>query len=256
MAKMNKLCSNLDQSNPATGGFTDEEKQTMRNNIGAGDGKVSWVQYSQGSHYPTVDRSSLAVVSSDTGTRIQNDDASKKFYVAPNFNADDYGKVLRINKENQKVMWDNPPVPAKDVFMETRLFDMTYDAGNDKVVRQFQCPVHNGKYPTKIIGSFECNPSTDHTTLSVMPLNASLNDGYNSTSTPYDTAQNHNVTHLLALDESSQSTTGQYGNTVSFMFRKIPNNGTKEMKYVGIKGGYPTGYDIHNVNMTFIYEED
>lgn len=33
--KMNKLCSNLDQSNPSTGGFTDVEKQTMRNNIGA-----------------------------------------------------------------------------------------------------------------------------------------------------------------------------------------------------------------------------
>lgn len=33
--KMNKLCSNLDQSNPAAGGFTDEEKQTMRHNIGA-----------------------------------------------------------------------------------------------------------------------------------------------------------------------------------------------------------------------------
>ena len=40
MAKINKLCSNLDQSNPATGGFTDEEKQTMRNNIGAGTANV------------------------------------------------------------------------------------------------------------------------------------------------------------------------------------------------------------------------
>lgn len=32
--KMNKLCSNIDQSNPANGGFTDAEKQRMRNNIG------------------------------------------------------------------------------------------------------------------------------------------------------------------------------------------------------------------------------
>lgn len=37
---MNKLCSNLDQSNPAAGGFTDEEKQTMRHNIGAGTANV------------------------------------------------------------------------------------------------------------------------------------------------------------------------------------------------------------------------
>lgn len=252
----NKVCVNIDQSNPEQGGFTDEQKQQARTNIGAGDGKVSWVQYSQGSPYPTVDRSPLSVVSSDTGTRIQNEDASKKFYVAPNFNADDYGKVLRINKENQKVMWDNPPVPPKDVFMEMKLFDMTNNPGNDKVVKQYQCPVHNGKYPTKIIGSFECNPSTDHTTLSVMPLNASLNAGYNSTSTPYDSGQNHNVTHLLALDESSQNPTGQYGNTVSFMFHKVPNRDGFDMKYVGIKGGYSTGYDIHNVNLTFIYEED
>lgn len=35
--KLNKLCSNLDQSNQATGGFTDAEKVTMRNNIGAAD---------------------------------------------------------------------------------------------------------------------------------------------------------------------------------------------------------------------------
>lgn len=35
--KLNKLCSNLDQSNSNAGGFTDEEKGTMRNNIGAAD---------------------------------------------------------------------------------------------------------------------------------------------------------------------------------------------------------------------------
>jgi len=34
MSKMNKLCSNIDQSNPSNGGFTDEEKARMRHNIG------------------------------------------------------------------------------------------------------------------------------------------------------------------------------------------------------------------------------
>lgn len=254
--KMNKLCSNIDQSNPEQGGFTDEEKSVMRNNIGAGDGKVSWVQYSQGQPTPTVDRSPLSIVSSDTGTRLQNDDASKKFYVAPNFNASDYGKVLRINKENQKVMWDDPPVPPKDVFMETKHWDMSNDTGNDKLIRQIECPVHNGKYPTKIIGSFECNPSTDRTTLSVLPLNASLYQGYNSTSTPYDSGQNHNVSFLLALDTSATNPQGQYNNTVSFMFNKVNNREGYDMKYVGIKGGYSSGYGIHNISMTFIYEED
>lgn len=35
--KLNKLCSNLDQSNSNSGGFTEEEKGTMLNNIGAAD---------------------------------------------------------------------------------------------------------------------------------------------------------------------------------------------------------------------------
>ena len=252
----NKVCVNIDQSNPEQGGFTDAQKEQARTNIGAGDGKVSWVQYSQGSPTPAVDRSPLAVVSSDTGTRIQNEDASKKFYVAPNFNADDYGKILRINKENQKVMWDNPPVPPRDVFMETKLFDMSNDNGTDQIVRQFECPVHNGKYPTKIIGSFECSPSTGHDTLAVIPLNASMYQGWNGTSTQYDSSQNHNVRNLLALDRSSEDTSGQYNNTVSFMFHKVNNREGFDMKYVGIKGGYSTGYDIHNVNLTFIFEEN
>ena len=38
--KLNKLCCNLDQSNSNSGGFTDEEKGTMRNNIGAADASV------------------------------------------------------------------------------------------------------------------------------------------------------------------------------------------------------------------------
>ena len=254
--QMNKVCVNIDQSNPEQGGFTDKQKATARQNIGAGDGKVSWVQYSQGQPTPAVDRSPLSIVSSDTGTRLQNDDASKKFYVAPNFNAADYGKVLRINKENQKVMWDNPPVPPKDVFMEIKHYDMSNNSGNDQIVKQIDCPVHNGKYPTKIIGSFECNPSSDHNTLAVLPLNASLYQGYNSTSTPYDSSQNHNVTNLLALDTSSENTQGQYNNSVSFMFNKVANREGFDMKYVGIKGGYSSGYGIHNINIAFIYEED
>lgn len=35
MAKMNKVCVNLDQSNASSGGFTDAEKATARTNIGA-----------------------------------------------------------------------------------------------------------------------------------------------------------------------------------------------------------------------------
>lgn len=37
MAKMNKVCVNLDQSNASAGGFTDAEKAQARQNIGAGN---------------------------------------------------------------------------------------------------------------------------------------------------------------------------------------------------------------------------
>ena len=40
MAKQNKVCVNLDQSNEQNGGFSDAEKLQARNNIGASDGKI------------------------------------------------------------------------------------------------------------------------------------------------------------------------------------------------------------------------
>ena len=41
MAKMNKVCVNIDQSDGNNGGFTDAEKAQARNNIGAGTSSVS-----------------------------------------------------------------------------------------------------------------------------------------------------------------------------------------------------------------------
>ena len=41
MAKMNKVCVNIDQSDENNGGFTDAEKAQARNNIGAGTSSLS-----------------------------------------------------------------------------------------------------------------------------------------------------------------------------------------------------------------------
>ncbi len=96
MAKQNKVCVNLDQSDEEKGGFSDAEKLRARTNIGAGDGKVSWVVIHEGGQ-PQVSRSGLSVVSRSSGAYIQNDDASVKFYLVPDYVAGDAGKILGIN---------------------------------------------------------------------------------------------------------------------------------------------------------------
>lgn len=107
MAKQNKVCVNLDQSNEQNGGFSDAEKLQARNNIGASDGKISWVFIPEGGQ-PQVSKSGLSVVSRPSGAYIQNDDASVKFYLVPVYEAGDAGKILGINNGGY-LGWRNAP---------------------------------------------------------------------------------------------------------------------------------------------------
>ncbi len=144
--KMNKLCSNLDQSNPSTGGFTDEEKQTMRNNIGAAAASdipsdipsiIRRDTYSGGTEYELdnllLDRQSIdtAVIKSGAtkiGSTVPapslNSDEGKvpvayyrdgrgyfllKKYKDdrfPDSSSSDVGKVLTVNPSGNAI-WDN-----------------------------------------------------------------------------------------------------------------------------------------------------
>lgn len=94
MAKQNKVCVNIDQSNEQNGGFTDAEKLRARNNIGAGDGKIPWV--TMGGQTPVVVRSGLSIVKYLAGYCLQNDDASIKLWLPPDFSNTDVGKVFGI----------------------------------------------------------------------------------------------------------------------------------------------------------------
>lgn len=96
--------------------FTDTEKETARTNIGAADGKIPWVEYHDPQPQPTINMSGLSVVTSDSGSRIQNDDASLQYYVAPPPASGDTGKVLGVNSIG-KVTWINVPNPGKDYDM-------------------------------------------------------------------------------------------------------------------------------------------
>ena len=85
--KMNKLCSNLDQSNPAAGGFTDDEKRTMRNNIGA-----SQISYNSTVTDMTVTKE---VVRPYMNTKYSATVGSDSFLLLPSTFAD--GMVVKSN---------------------------------------------------------------------------------------------------------------------------------------------------------------
>lgn len=258
MANNNKVLYNVDQRADTT----DVEKAQARANIGASDGTISWVTYSEGSPTPVIDNSTLAVVSSDSGTRIQNADASKKYYVAPDTTASDKGKFFGVNSAGNAT-WQNVPNPPQDVFMESQQYQLRSDSTNTNVITMFQCPKHDGQYPTKVIGSFMCSPEDGCDSISVVPMASAL---YNAASgwyytSPYESSQNINVNKLLAVTDSNDNS-GVYNNTVTFQFHKNPRfvPGNTDLTYIGIKGQeLPENsekYHIHNVNITYFYESD
>lgn len=106
MAKQNKVCVNIDQSDESNGGFSDAEKARARTNIGAGDGKIPWV--TMGGQTPVVVRSGLSIVKYQAGYCLQNDDASVKLWLAPDFVAGDAGKILGIGSGGA-IGWRNAP---------------------------------------------------------------------------------------------------------------------------------------------------
>ena len=71
MAKMNKVCVNIDQSNANNGGFTDAEKAQARQNIGAGTGSSTIVHDSN--TLPPVDTNvNQMTIFNDGRTRFDN----------------------------------------------------------------------------------------------------------------------------------------------------------------------------------------
>lgn len=106
MAKQNKVCVNIDQSDESNGGFSDAEKARARTNIGAGDGKIPWV--TMGGQTPVVVRSGLSIVKYQAGYCLQNDDASIKLWLAPDFASGDAGKILGIGGGGA-IGWRNAP---------------------------------------------------------------------------------------------------------------------------------------------------
>lgn len=256
MANNNKVLYNVDQ----TADTTAAEKAQARANIGASDGTISWVSYSEGSPTPVIDNSTLSVVQSDSGARIQNADASTKYYVAPNTTSNDKGKFFGVSNTGNAT-WIKVPNPQRDVFMESQQLNLSSLDTNTNVISMFECPKHDGKYPTKVIGSFMCKPEDTFTTISVVPMASAIHDSVSGWyyTDQYETSQNINVNSMLALTNDND---GAYNNTVTFQFHKNPSfvPGNRDLTYIGIKGKEPTGngnnYHVYNVNLTYFYESE
>lgn len=224
--------------------FDEAEKELARDNIGAGDGKVSWVKYNPGSPTPVVHRSDLAVVSSEQGTRIQNDDATEKFYVAPNFSTPaDTGKVFTIDTDGS-AKWKPIPTPKKDLFLQMYKEDLRNISSNISTLKTIYIP----EGTTKIEGSFNCCPSTGFESISVVPKKA---DGRE-----YESNSNLNFDHLLALNVSEESTSGQYNNTLNFKFTRkdVEDGAWHSLAIKGQSGSELSNYHISNIQITFIKE--
>lgn len=240
MANVNKVCYNVDQRNNTTS----SEKQTARLNIGASDGTIPWVVYSSGSPTPSVEQSSLSVVSSDQGTRIQNENATKKFYVAPDFTTPtDTGKYFGIDVDG-KAKWLQIPNPPKDIFIDQHSYDLRNIDTNTSVLKTITIP----EGTTKIIGSLDCYPNTGYESLSIVTCK---NDN-----TLYNESGSVNTDHLLALDDVD-GTIGQYRNTIPFQFKVTGNPIDGSWNHIAIKGQantIETNYHLYNIQLTFVKE--
>lgn len=242
---LNKVLNNIPQS------LTTAEKQQARDNIDAAKsvsvyvpGTTGWsgdlrFQYDNtaGTFEAYVDNHEIgAVINTPTVT----------------------GTYLTCD-ENGTVIWEQLPTPKRDVFMESQYFSESSYGGNIQPIRAISCPTHNGKYPTKIIGSFYCNPQSDYDSISVVPLTSAYVTGGAFDFKFYEQSQNVNVQNLLALTDSTDTRYGQYSNTITFQFHKNPSYAGGEIAYVGIKGksnSTESNYNPHNINLTFFYESD
>lgn len=105
--------------------LSDSAQTQARNNINAQE-LISWAEYSQGSSIPTVVKSSLSVVKSDQGARVQNSDGTKKYFLAPEPDSSnaDKGKFLGVDQGNS-VKWLDVPRGYKKHDAELYLYSVS-----------------------------------------------------------------------------------------------------------------------------------
>jgi hypothetical protein len=243
--------------------FTDTEKEQARENIGATDGKISWVRYNEGSPTPIVQKSGLSVVDSGTMQVIQNDDASKKYVVAPMYASGDAGKVLGI-RQGGTVAWVDVAEANPAVEMQTSLYDMDSSGACTKMFKQWVLPMKDGKYPTRVTGSMVVSPDIG-TQVSICPLaqywppevfdEVSGDWIPNPTSPSFTQAsQCHNFHHVL--NGTDVSGNHNFYTQYSFNFYATEVSGMGNLQCICVKGlSSEDSIDTENVSLTCFWEK-
>lgn len=245
---LNKVLNNIPQS------LTTAEKQQARDNIDAAKsvsvyvpGTTGWTGDLRFQYNNTAGNFEAYVDNHEIGAVINTPTVT--------------GTYLTCDV-NGTVIWEQLPTPKRDVFMESQYFSESSYGGNIQPIKAITLPTHNGKYPTKIIGSLYVNPQTNYDSISVVPLTSAYVTGGEFDFKFYENSQNVNVENLIALsytEEQDPLQRGQYSNTVTFQFHKNPTYAAGEIAYIGIKGksgSTESNYYPHNINLTYFYESE
>lgn len=291
--KQNKVCVNIDQTDPNHNGFTEEEKAQARQNIGAvgagdipelpdlsyyvsvneqtftdaqkeqartnisaSDGKIPFVYYNESTPTPIVEYSAPAVVESEQGARIQNADASKKYFVATEPTSADKGKYFGVT-QNGVATWMNGPEQFVYRDYVNLKNDVLADVRNDFVISYSrQLDTRNGRYPTKVIGHIDVNILGDPVsgagyTMSVVPTRSYHHDG--ESGVPWDPISDSQIFNAKYLNGGIDGV----GDHVNFMFdvSDSPSNSAFGIKYLTLKGQSAQIYDIYNMQIMQFYDD-
>ena len=292
--KQNKVCVNIDQTDPSNNGFTDaekaqarrnigavgagdipelpdlssyvsvneqtftdEQKEQARDNIGASDGKIPFVYYNESIPTPIVEYSSPAVVESEQGARIQNYDASKKYFVATEPTSADKGKFFGVT-QNGVATWMSGPEPFINRDYVNLKNDLLADVRNPFIISYSRTlDVKDGRYPTKVIGHIDVNILGDPVsgagyTMSVVPTRTYHYNGESATN--WDPIGESTVFNAKYLNGGIDGV----GDHVNFMFdvSKSPSNSAFGIKYLTLKGQSGQIYDIYNMQIMQFYEDE
>ena len=223
--------------------FTEEEKAQARANIGVSG--MSFVEFSNVLGGPdksqanvdiSLQRHNLPTVGTHYDMTVENEQGSTKtFALVPSDSPD--GFIAMVSGHAQVMDIEVPP----SVEMQTTMYDANNDGECNKMFKQWQLPMKNGKYPTRVIGSVAVCPELGRK-VSLVPLAHYWSDTVWDADqqawvpNPYspemtEGSQCHNYHYML--DGYDVSGHPNFTNQLSFAFHKTD---TADLACIGLKG--------------------
>lgn len=180
----------------------------------------------------------------------------------------DYGKSVMHIANNRAV---TTTTYASQTKIKHEFFFPAGGSDRQTILEVFEVPQLDGKWPTKIVGTFNCTPENGYTCISILPLETytrQLNSTPYTIETPTsfpDRPSPNWYLYQYELPSGEESKriknisglTANKNNTVNFALEQ----GNKLLKYIAIKGFATSDtiapydkYDITNLNLTYYYD--